>query len=64
MTERIFFTNLFAFILAAAGCYVAHVAGVKYYLLAKERVKLTPAIVATLEAAVLLVVSIVLVQLK
>jgi hypothetical protein len=64
MTERIIFTNLFALIIAAAACLIAHVAGIKYYVRRKENTTLVPAIVSTVEAVILMVVAIVLVQLK
>jgi hypothetical protein len=64
MTERLIFTNLFAFFIMLGGCLIAHVAGVKYYVRRKTNATLLPAIVSTVESIVLFVVAIILVQLK
>ena len=64
MNERVIFTNLFAILIMMAGCLLSHVAGMKYYARIKSGATLIPAVISTVEAIVLMIVAIILVQLN
>ena len=62
MSERVIFVNIAAVFIALGGCLIAHTAGIKYYVRRTAGASIVPAIVSTVEAIFLIVLSIVIVQ--
>jgi hypothetical protein len=62
MLGHLIVKNFFIFTPAVGGCIIAHFAGLKYALYTQKRGRLGPAIVASVESAVLLIAALIIAE--